>query len=686
MTESPKSAGGLQGLTIVSFESRMALPIQRKIESFGGTAVIGPSMKEVPLEDNPGIFDFFGEIKEGKVDLLILMTGVGTRTFIKALEARHSREEILNVLSAKTKIVVRGPKPTAVCRMNNIPIAVTAPEPNTWREILTILSEENLLSGRRVGVLEYGVSNVQFLGELTAHGAIVTPVPVYQWTFPDDLAPLDRAIDVIVSGRADLALFTSANQADNMLRRAQDRGLEAELRRGFYRTAVFSIGPVCSEKLFDLQFFPDGEVFPNKLDALVELAAKKGRGAVKKKRQRAERCKVRVRARDGWPPGQLLQRPNGRAPLGDGWSEGVAKVAPVDRTRPEITRESIMMKACRREKNKTVPIWLMRQAGRYMAEYQMMRGKIGFLELCKDSDLAAEVTISAVERLGVDAAIIFSDILLPLEAMGVPLEYREKEGPVIGQPVRNSEAIKRLRPVDPQESLGFVLEAIRKTRQALHPRIPLIGFCGAPFTMASYLIEGKGSRNYIPTKTLMKSKPRVWCELMKKLTVMLVNYLNAQIEAGADLIQVFDSWVGCLSPEDYAQYVLLHTKRLISGVKKNVPVLHFGTGTGPAGGTATLLELQKKAGGHVIGVDWRVNMKDAARRLGKVGIMGNLDPVILFSKPEVIRREAKKILQAVGQKPGFIFNLGHGILPETPVDHVMALVDFVHEWRPYRTN
>ncbi|MBI2340702.1 MAG: uroporphyrinogen decarboxylase [Deltaproteobacteria bacterium] len=657
----------LKNLTVVAFESRMSLVLQRKLEGLGATALVAPSMKEVPIAENPKVFDFFEELEAGRIDLLILLTGVATRTFISTLETKYPQAQIIRTLATKTKIVVRGPKPTAVCKMHNIPIFATAPEPNTWREILTILEEENCLQGRRVGVLEYGISNTAFLQELEQEGASVIPVPVYQWALPDDLGPLNRAIDAICNGEVDLALFTSANQADNMLRRAQERGIEAALRRGFYRTAIFSIGPVCSEKLSDLQFFPDEEVFPNKLDALVELAAKKGGMLAMRKKKRASVCEVRERV----TPREGSRSSRSRAPSRRGRERETRR-----RQDPFTqTSDSPILRACRGEKNKTVPIWLMRQAGRYMAEYQMVRGKVGFLELCKDPDLAAEVTISAVERLGVDAAIIFSDILLPLEAMGVPLEYRDKEGPVIGRPARDIQSIENLRPVDPHESLGFVLEAIRKTRKALHPQIPLISFCGAPFTMASYLIEGKGSRNYIPTKVLMKENPSAWKALMKKLVMVLTDFLNAQVIAGADLLQVFDSWVGCLSPEDYKEYVLPHTKKLILGIKKGTPVIHFGTGTG------TLLELQKQAGGGVIGVDWRVNIKDAARRLGKVGIMGNLDPVILFSKPEVIRREAKKILQAVGKRPGFIFNLGHGILPETPVDHVMALVDFVHEWK-----
>jgi uroporphyrinogen decarboxylase len=260
--------------------------------------------------------------------------------------------------------------------------------------------------------------------------------------------------------------------------------------------------------------------------------------------------------------------------------------------------------------------------------------------------------------------------------MGLPLAFREGTGPVIAEPVRGLEQIENLKPVNPEADLNFVMEAIRRVRREMHPRIPLIGFSGAPFTLASYMIEGKGSRNYVPTKTLMHEEPRAWHQLMEKLTVAVVDHLTAQAKAGCQILQVFDSWVGCLSPEDYREFVLPHTRRLFSQLPAVPPKIHFGTGT------ATLLALQKEAGGDVIGMDWRVDMARAWKELGPVAVQGNLDPALLFSKPEVIFAEARRLLEAVGSKPGFIFNLGHGILPETPVDHVMALVDFVHEWKP----
>jgi uroporphyrinogen decarboxylase len=332
------------------------------------------------------------------------------------------------------------------------------------------------------------------------------------------------------------------------------------------------------------------------------------------------------------------------------------------------------MRACRREPVPYTPIWLMRQAGRYMREYRAVRARTSFLELCKTPSLAAEVTVTAVERLGVDAAIIFADILLILEPMGIELEFAEREGPVIHNPVRSPADVERLREVEDVRALDFVYEAIRQTRRRLKPDIPLIGFCGAPFTLASYLIEGGGSRNYIQTKRLMYDDSGAWHAMMALISRALAKYLNAQIEAGAQAVQLFDSWVGCLSPDDYREYVLPHTRSVIRNVVPGVPVIHFGTGT------ATLLELMREAGGDVIGLDWRVRLDEGWQRAGHdVAIMGNLDPVTLFANQDALRAQAKRILDQAGGRAGHIFNLGHGILPETPVENVIALVEMVHE-------
>jgi uroporphyrinogen decarboxylase len=332
------------------------------------------------------------------------------------------------------------------------------------------------------------------------------------------------------------------------------------------------------------------------------------------------------------------------------------------------------MKACRLEPVPYTPIWLMRQAGRYMREYREVRAKTTFLELCKTPSLATEVTVTAAEKLGVDAAIIFADILLILEPMGLDLEFAQGEGPVIHNPVRTPSDVDRLSEVENVGSLDFVFEAIRITRRTLKSNIPLIGFSGAPFTLASYMIEGGGSKNYVNTKSLMYSDAGAWHAMMFLITRALTKYLNAQIGAGAQALQIFDSWVGCLSPDDYKEFVLPHTKEVIEGIQPGVPVIHFGAGT------SSLLELMSDAGGHVVGLDWRIPLDEGWKRIGSdKGVMGNLDPVALFSSTDVLRSHARRILKQAKGRPGHIFNLGHGILPETPVENVIALVDMVHE-------
>jgi uroporphyrinogen decarboxylase len=309
-----------------------------------------------------------------------------------------------------------------------------------------------------------------------------------------------------------------------------------------------------------------------------------------------------------------------------------------------------------------------------MAEYRAIREKYSLIEICEHPEIAAEVTMQPVNALGVDAAILFADILLPAIPLGVGLEFAKGEGPLLKNPVRTLEDVKNLRPVNPDSDLGYVMEAIRILRREL--TVPLIGFCGAPFTVASYIIEGGSSREFLKTKAMMYSAPEVWHALMEKLSVVLSDYLVAQIRAGAQAVQVFDSWVGSLSPTDYEEFVLPYSQKILRDAKKeNTPVIHFGTNT------TTLLPLMKRAGGDVIGLDWRIHLDDGWKILGDdVAVQGNLDPTILFAPRDEIKKRVHDILKRADGKPGHIFNLGHGILQHTPVDNVKAVVDMVHEY------
>jgi uroporphyrinogen decarboxylase len=333
------------------------------------------------------------------------------------------------------------------------------------------------------------------------------------------------------------------------------------------------------------------------------------------------------------------------------------------------------LRACRREPVDATPVWFMRQAGRYMAEYRAIRENYSLLEICHHPELAAEVTLQPVHALGVDAAILFADILLPVIPLGLGLEFAKGEGPVIGKPVRTLEDVRMLNSVHVEADLGYVMEAIRILREELNG-IPLIGFCGAPFTVASYIIEGGSSREFLKTKAMMYSAPEVFHALMERLSAILSDYLVAQIRAGAQAVQVFDSWVGTLSPQDYETFVLPYSQKVLEAAKtENVPVIHFGTNT------TTLLPLMKRAGGDVIGLDWRVPLEDGWALLGQdVAVQGNLDPALLFAPLREIKIRVHDILRRAEGRPGHIFNLGHGILQNTPVDNVKAVVDMVHEY------
>jgi uroporphyrinogen decarboxylase len=320
----------------------------------------------------------------------------------------------------------------------------------------------------------------------------------------------------------------------------------------------------------------------------------------------------------------------------------------------------------------------MRQAGRYMPEYRAVRKQYSLLEICKKPTLAAEVTITAAEILGVDAAIIFADLLLPLEVMGLPFHFSPGEGPVIEKPLRTSEDIAQIR-TDRAADLGYVSEAVALVAKHFVDRVPVIGFCGAPFTLASYMIEGGSSRNYVHTKKMMYNSPADWHALMRKLVAVTTAYAAEQVSAGADVIQIFDSWVGCLSVEDYRHYVLSYVTSMVAELRRTgVPVIYFGTDS------ATLLPSMKESGADVIGLDWRIPLDEGWQRLDHAcAVQGNLDPVLLFADWKEIKPRAEEILRRAAGRPGHIFNLGHGILPETPVENVKRLALLVQEYSAY---
>jgi uroporphyrinogen decarboxylase len=341
-----------------------------------------------------------------------------------------------------------------------------------------------------------------------------------------------------------------------------------------------------------------------------------------------------------------------------------------------ILAGSRFLRACLRKPVDRTPVWFLRQAGRYMQEYRDVRKHHTLVEICKKPELAAEVTITAAEKLGVDAAIVFADLLLPLEPMGLDFEFEAGEGPIVHKPVRTAEAVHALR-TDRAGDLHYVAEAIQKVAAHFRDRLGVIGFCGAPYTLASYMIEGGSSRNYVHTKRMMYGDPTAWSGLLDKLVTVLTEYCRLQVQGGADVIQVFDSWVGSLALNDYRSYAFEASKRLVRAVQAlGVPVIYFGVET------AGLLEQMAATGADVIGLDWRQPLNQGWRAAGHSrAVQGNLDPIALFAPMEVLEQRVEEILHQANGRPGHIFNLGHGIVPETPVENVQAVVKMVHEFR-----
>ncbi len=643
MSEESPNSNGFAGLRVAAFESRRAPEMARLIERAGGMPHVSPSMREVPISENRDAIDFANRVITGQIDIIIFMTGVGIRHLLAEIERHVDRQRFLAAVSDVTT-VARGPKPVAVLKELGLEPSIRVPEPNTWREVLATIDGRLPVAQQTVGLQEYGKPNASLVAGLEARGARVQPIRVYRWDLPEDTAPLESNLQAIAAGERDVALFTSSHQIVNLFRVADRLGLADRLRGALRRMVIASIGPTTSETLHEFELQVDLEPEHGKMGHLVVLAAERSGQVLAGKRMPIVRS-------------QAAANQVGAA---------VSQAGPWD--------AGPFMRACRLEPVERTPVWLMRQAGRYMPEYREVRGRTTFLELCKNPQLCAEVMITAVNRLGVDAAIIFSDLLPILEPMGFDLEFAPGEGPQIHNPLRESSDVDRVLELESVESLDFVMETVRLTRAGLPEQIPVLGFAGAPFTLASYAIEGGASRNYLHTKALMYQDEGAWRTLMSKLSAAVTRYLNAQIAAGAQAVQLFDSWVGTLGPADYRRYVLPFTSQIIAGVTPGVPLIHF------AAGNPALLPLVAEAGSSVIGIDWRVDLDVAWQQVGHdKAVQGNLDPAVLLGDRGEIRRRAVEILDRVAGRPGHIFNLGHGVLQQTPVDNVIALVEAVHE-------
>lgn len=636
------------GRNVAAFESRQAGEIGKLIEKFGGVPHVSPSIREVPIDPNPHANDFANRLITGQIDVVIFLTGVGFKGLLDAVEKSVDRQRYLDALSDVTT-VARGPKPVVAMKEVGLTPTVKVPEPNTWRELLTTIDSKLTINNQTVAIQEYGKTNTSLVAGLEARGATVISVPVYRWELPEDCGPIVENIHAIVAGKIDVVMFTSAAQVFNLLAIADKEGLVETLRDRLARMLIVSVGPTTSETLRDLNLRVDVEPEHPKMGPMVMAAA---RAAAARFTSRMQLSPTAAATQINSEKMQITLDPS--AP----WYSGP------------------FMKACRREPTPVTPVWLMRQAGRYMAEYRAVREKTTFLDLCKNPSLCSEVMVTAVKRLGVDAAIIFSDLLPILEPLGFQLEFAPGDGPIIHNPIREPRDVDRVRELESLEELWFVVDTVRQTRADLPSHLPLIGFSGSPFTLASYAIEGGSSRNFLRTKTLMYSDPGAWNTLMQRLSRAIVRYLVGQIQAGAQCVQLFDSWVGCLGVDDYRTFVLPHMQSIFAQLPSGVPVINFGTGN------PMLLPLMAEAGGSVIGIDWRVRLDDGWKMVGwDRAVQGNLDPAVLLADRNYLRAQVRHVLQQAGGRPGHIFNLGHGILPNTNVDHAIAVVDAVHEFR-----
>ena len=476
----PADESSFSTARIGAFESRRADDLKRLIEKFGGQAHVSASMREVQLDDQREAIDFAHRLLVGDIDVVVLLTGVGFRYLMNVVSKHVDQERLIHSLT-DVVTVARGPKPAAVMREFGLQPTYRVPEPNTWREILTTMDAELSLNNQTVALQLYGKVNPSLIAGLEARGAKVVSVPIYRWDFPESTVELEKNVHRLVSHELDMVMFTSAHQLVNLIKLARRLNLEQEVVTGLNQTIVASIGPTTSEMIREYGIEVDFEPSHPKMGHLVSESARHFQNL-------------------------QFRKQNIRLTMSNPASDSMDTKAP--------WYDSPFMKACRREPTEVTPVWLMRQAGRYMQEYRSVRSQVSFLELCKNPQLCSEVMCTAVNRLGVDAAIIFSDLLPILEPMGLELEFAKGEGPVIHNPVRESQDVDRVVELETVDELDFVIETVRQTRLDLPADMPLIGFAGSPFTLASYTIEGGSSRTYTHTKALMYRDEGAWRILM----------------------------------------------------------------------------------------------------------------------------------------------------------------------------
>lgn len=625
----------------------------RFVERFGGATFVCRTVNDEPTQAN-AIRDYSSQLITGGIDVSVFMTSAGAKRILDVAFRSIGKQRVVDSLN-DTMTLAANQRIFDVMQEHKVEPTITlglASTPaigSSWREVLTSL-DRHFHSGGTVGFP--GLANLNVALEATsaihslaagfeARGSNVLRVPAFADNSTMPSPEFESLFATIETGGLDAITFNSPDSVVEFFAQAKQLRSNRWREHTLFELLVIGFDIDVEEILNDHGVSNVWIVTEDDMEQTPYETAKKISNAMNQKQQSVSQ----------------LSGPSSSS---------------VDENAPWYN--SPFMKACRCEPTDVTPIWMMRQAGRYMAEYREVRAKVSFLELCANPQLCSEVMCTAVGRLGVDAAIIFSDLLPILVPMGCDLEFVKGDGPVIHNPVRAIADIDRIKPLESNEPLQFVMDTVTQTRSDLPADMPLIGFAGSPFTLASYMIEGGSSRNYANTKALMYSDHGAWKQLMDHLVSSISLYLNGQIRAGAQCVQLFDSWAGCLSFDDYRQFELPYVKAIINSLPPGVPVINFATGN-PA-----LLPHLADTSASVIGIDWRVRLDDAWQTVGyDRAVQGNLDPTVLLTNPTEIRRQAKVVLDQVAKRPGHIFNLGHGILPQTPVDNAIALVDAVHE-------
>ena len=607
----------------------------RQIRSITSTTSVYDAAVEFPKSD-ARLKNIANRLLTGEIDVVVFLTVAALDQFVSICSTNVSREQLLNTMK-DIKTVAVGP--LIAERMQNFGIQPTVElaKSRSWRDVLLALESKLHLPNMLVAV-ENGPDIYSLSAGLEARGASVVRIDSLAFERVDPSSSEQDLLDAIEDRQLDAILLPNPLVAARFSHLIHHRDRKT-IRENFRDLVVLAMGNDTAQLLQGRGMASD-VVISDELETQLPGDIRVMHGAKVPREELAE----------------------------------LAELAESTMDKDALWYDNPFMRAIRMEPNDVVPVWMMRQAGRYMKEYRAVREKVGFLELCRNSQLCSEVMCTAVEKLGVDAAIIFSDLLVILEPMGCDLEFVKGGGPVIHNPIRESADIDRIKPLESIEPLEYVMETVRQTRKDLPPNMPLIGFAGAPFTLASYMIEGGSSRNYEKTKTLMYTDPGAWRALMLRLVDSIILYLEGQAAAGAQCLQLFDSWAGCLGYDDYVQFVHPYVDKIIDRVSRKAPIINFATAN-PA-----LLPLLADTNANVIGIDWRIRLDEAWSTVGfDRAVQGNLDPVVLFSDVSNIRLQVQNVLNQAAGRPGHIFNLGHGILPQTPVENAIALVDAVHE-------